>query len=168
MIDSLFILLLGFALVVIQTTLFSFSPLNFLKVDFLLILAIYVGFYRPPFRGIFMAFLLGSILDVFSGNPAGIFAFLRVLSCSLSKALSRKIFLEGILLQIGVVFILSIVDSLAMVMLMKAFQLGLPKGAIIFQGILRQAFVLALVSPLLLHLLRKLEKYPRRWSLKNI
>ncbi len=168
MIDSLFIILLGFVLVVIQTTLFSFFPLNFLKVDFLLILTIYVGFYRPPFRGIFLAFLLGSILDVFSGSPAGIFAFLRVLSCSLSKALSRKIFLDGVLLQIGGVFILSIVDSLAMVVLMKAFHLGLPKSAIIFQGIFRQAFVLATVSPLFLHLLRKLEKYPSKWSFKNV
>ncbi len=168
MIDSIFIILLGFLLVVIQTTLFSFFPLNLLKVYFLLILTIYVGFYRSPFKGIILSFILGSILDVFSGNPAGLFAFLRVLSCSLSKVLSRKIFLGGVLLQAGVVFTLCIVDSLAMVILMKAFQLGSPKNSIIFQGIFRQAVVLALVSPLLLRLLRRLEKYPRKWSLKNV
>ncbi len=168
MIDSIFIILLGFFLAVIQTSLFSFFPLNLLKVDFLLILTIYVGFYRTPFKGISLSFLLGNMLDVFSGNPAGLYAFLRVLSCSLSKALSSKIFLEGVLLQIGVVFALSIVDSLAMVMIMLAFQLGSPKSSMVFQGIFRQAFILALVSPLLLRLLRRLEKYPRKWSLKNV
>lgn len=168
MIDSVLIILFGFVLAVIQTTLFSFSPLDLLKVDFLLIVTIYIGFYRPPFRGIFLAFVLGNILDVFSGSPAGLFAFLRVLSCSLSKALSRKIFLDGVLLQIGVVLTLSIVDSLAMVMLLRAFQLGLPRSSIIFQGTLRQALVLALVSPFLLRFLSWLEKYPRKWSFKNI
>jgi rod shape-determining protein MreD len=153
---------------VIQTTLFSFSPLYLLKVDCLLIVTIYLGFYRSPFRGIFLAFVLGNILDVFSGSPAGLFAFMRVLSCSLSKALSRKIFLDGILLQISVVFALSVVDSLAMIMLLRAFQLGIPDSSIILQGVFRQALVLALLSPLLLRLLRWLEKYPRKWSLKNI
>ncbi len=168
MIDSVLIIFFGFVLAVIQTTLFSFSPLDLLKVDFLLIVTIYLGFYRPPFSGIFLAFVLGNILDVFSGSPAGLFVFLRVLSCTLSMALSRKIFLDGVLLQIGVVLTLSIFDYLAMVMLLRAFQLGLPRSSIILQGTFRQALVLALVSPLLLRFLGWLEKYPRQWSFKNI
>ena len=157
MIDSVIFFLLGFSLVIIQTTLFSFFPLSLFTIDFSLIITIYLGFYRRPFQGSLLSFLLGYVLDVFSGGPSGLYAFLRVLSFGLSKALSGKIFINGFLPPMAVVFVFSIVDYLSMIILMKVFQLKLPGVSVMILTPLKQAVLTALFSPLVFRLLHKIE-----------
>jgi rod shape-determining protein MreD len=167
MIDSAVLLLLGFFLIIIETTLFRLIPLGLLKVDFLLSVTIYLGFYRSPFKGNLLSFIFGYLLDTFSGSPMGLYAFLRVLSFSLSRLLSKKIFIEAIPAQMGVVFTLSIFDSLAMLIITKAIGMEIPELDVVFIEILRQAIILLLISPFLFILLRKLERLNSKYHRKR-
>ena len=73
------LLLVGILLLILQTTLLSLSPIERIRPDLLLIFTLYLAFLFPPILGGILAFFIGYLMDLFSGNTLGVYTFSRTL-----------------------------------------------------------------------------------------
>ncbi|MDP2971789.1 MAG: rod shape-determining protein MreD, partial [Deltaproteobacteria bacterium] len=60
---------------IVQTTWFTFPPIRWIRPDIVLILTLYLGLSSPPISGGILVFFLGYLMDLFSGNGFGLYAF---------------------------------------------------------------------------------------------
>ncbi|MDP2972259.1 MAG: rod shape-determining protein MreD, partial [Deltaproteobacteria bacterium] len=70
-----FPLILGILFLIVQTTWFTFLPIRRIRPDIVLILTLYLGLSSPPISGGILVFFLGYLMDLFSGNGFGLYAF---------------------------------------------------------------------------------------------
>jgi rod shape-determining protein MreD len=72
--DGLFVLVVGIAALVLQTTSWAFVIPAAYKPDLILILVLWASFRMPFVTGVGFAFAAGAAVDLFSGAPFGLFA----------------------------------------------------------------------------------------------
>jgi rod shape-determining protein MreD len=106
-------------------------------------------------RGASLSFVLGYLLDAFSGLPMGIFTFSMVAVFLLSRVAGLKLFLHGVVFQMLLTLAASIavavlIMGLHLVFLRRAVNLGTAIGLIFSQGI-----ATAVVSPLVFAMVRR-------------
>jgi len=151
-----FFLLLVFGLVIftLQTTLLLSLPIHRVRPDIVLIFTLYLGLSFPPISGGLLAFLMGYLMDLFSGNTYGLYAFSRSLLFALAYLSRDRFYLEGILSQFLFVFVLALGEGLLLQLLLAALNPS-PLYPLLLTVLLPQSLFTALITPPLFALFRK-------------
>lgn len=150
-------LLAGIFFLVFQTTFLSFLPLQRVRPDVLLIFTLYLAFSFSPIFGGILAFFLGYLMDLFSGNSLGLYAFSRPLVFFAAQLLRERFYLEGFGFQFLFAFLFSLSEGIFISVLINALQ-PIPLGSFypsFFTCLFPQAFFTGLVAPFLFFLFRK-------------
>ena len=96
-------ILVGLLLIVLQTTLFMFTPTWAAAPDLYYILVAYLAYRLDLFRGVIILLPLSSILDVFSGTIIGMYPAICFTGYFLLKFISVKMPLRESLYQVPMV-----------------------------------------------------------------
>jgi rod shape-determining protein MreD len=154
-----FVLLLvaGILLLILQTTWLSFFPIQRIRPDLLLIFTLYLAFLFPPVLGGILAFFMGYLMDLFSGNTLGLYAFSRTIVFFATQFLKERFYLEGFSFQFLFAFIFSILEGGLLLVLINgldpvSFE-NLYRSLLMF--LLPQSFCTGLVAPFLFLLVEK-------------
>jgi rod shape-determining protein MreD len=115
--------------------------------DLLLVLAVYLGVRHGGAGGVCGAFLLGYFLDTFSGTLLGMNAFALTVVYGAARLIARRLWVEGVLPIVAVVFVGGCVRGLATLALAALVAGRSP----VWQHVLRYGFLeataAALVAP---------------------
>jgi len=150
-------LLVGILFLVVQATFLPFFPIHRVRPDLLLIFTLYLAFLFPPISGGILAFFMGYLTDLFSGNALGFYALSRSLIFFAAHFFKERIYLEGFYSQFLFAFLFAILEGILILILMNAFQF-VPFGKLyplFFTFLLPQSFFTGLVTPLFFLLFKK-------------
>jgi rod shape-determining protein MreD len=150
-------LLVGIIFLILQTTLLSSFPIQRIRPDILLIFTLYLAFLFPPISGGVLAFLMGYLTDLLSGNALGFYTFSRPLIFFAAQFFKGKFYVEGFSSQFLFAFVSAILEGMLILILMNALQ-TLSFGnlyPLLFTFLLPQSFFTGLATPLLFFLFQK-------------
>jgi rod shape-determining protein MreD len=125
--------------------------------DFLLIFTLYLAFSYPPILGGLLAFFMGYLMDLFSGNALGFYAFSRPLVFFAAQFFKERFYVEGFSSQFLFAFFFTLLEGILILILMNAF-LPITLGnlyPLLFTFLLPQSLFTGLVTPLLFFLFSK-------------
>jgi rod shape-determining protein MreD len=137
------ILTFGFTAVLLQTTLLRLVALGSVTPDLVLVLAVYLGLHYQQAGGAAGAFCLGYLLDTFSGANFGVNAFATSFVFFFVYVLSRRLWIEGRLVNSLVVLTAAFAKTLAVAGLLAASSSS-PSGSQIWGDLLSGAMAAAL------------------------
>ena len=148
----LLFILLGVLVLTLQTTLPGLFPIQRIRPDFMLIFTLFLGFSFPPVPGAILAFFLGYLVDLFSGNSFGVHAFSRPLLFYGAYLFKSKFYLEGFSSQFILVFLLSSLEGLLLLLFLSLLSpepLFHLYPSFFFFSLLPQSIFTAFITPLL-------------------
>ncbi len=156
---SLLFLLVGFLVVLLQTTFLHLLPLGPIVPDLILVLCVYWGLNHPTVGAVLGSFLLGYSVDVFSSPVLGLNAFAMSLVFLAVYLSSRCIWIHNPLLSAVVVFFASWIKVAALILVGTLFLAaeGLWMG--VLKYIFLEALVAAMLAPWVFSLLRRGQSY---------
>jgi rod shape-determining protein MreD len=149
--------LAGVLFLILQTTWLSSFPNHRIRPDLLLIFTLYLAFLFPPIFGGVLAFFMGYLLDLFSGNTFGFYTVSRPLVFLVAQFFKERFYLEGFTFQFLFAFIFGILEGILIFILMSTLQ-PIPIGTLyplLFTSLLPQSFITGLATPLLFFLFQK-------------
>ncbi len=155
---------LGFALLVVQSTVSTLVPTHLVAPNLLLPIAIYLGVSHDVWivRGAFLSFLFGNLLDAFSGNPlSSLQTFALVATFIVSRFAGLRLFLRGPVFQVTLTFVVTLLAGGTILALRTIFEkpapfpAGTPTSTAL--TLVAPAFTTALVSPLVFLAVRKID-----------
>lgn len=152
-----FPLFLGVLFLTLQTTLLRSLPVQSIRPDIVLILTLYLGLSYPLISGGILAFFMGYLMDLFSGNVLGLYTFSRPLIFYIAQLFKGRFYLEGSLSQFLFVFLSALVEGLLILILLNGLNPN-PLGNLypmLFTVLLPQSFFTGLITPILFFLLNK-------------
>lgn len=88
---TLLYVILGLTMILLQTTLLPRLLGNGPRPDLLLLLTLHIGLNERPLPGAFTAWLLGCLLDVFSGTTFGLYGLILLLIFCATSASARQL-----------------------------------------------------------------------------
>jgi len=150
-------LLVGILFLIVQATFLPFFPIHRVRPDLLLIFTLCLAFLFPPISGGILAFFIGYLTDLFSGNAFGFYALSRSLIFFAAHFFKGRIYLEGFYSQFLFAFIFAILEGMMILILMNTFQF-VPFGKLyplFFTFLLPQSFFTGLVTPLFFFFFKK-------------
>jgi rod shape-determining protein MreD len=151
------LLLAGILLLIFQTTWLPLFPIQRIRPDLLLIFTLYLAFLFPPILGGILAFFMGYLMDVFSGNTLGFYTFSRTLVFFATQFFKERFYLEGFSFQFLFAFIFSILEGGLLLILINGLE-PVSFGNLyssLFTFLLPQSFCTGLVAPFLFFLFKK-------------
>lgn len=113
------ILSFGTGAILVQTTLLRLTPVGAVIPDLVLVLSVYLGLHYQRVGGVLGAFVLGYMLDTFSGTDLGVNAFAMTVVFLFVYLLSRRLWIEGSLPNILVVLAGAVVKTLTIMVLVS-------------------------------------------------
>ncbi len=118
------LLLLGFALLVVQTSATALVSVHPFSPNLLLPMVIYLGVSHDVgiVRGGMLAFVLGYLLDSFTGSPMGLHTFVLVATYMLARGAGLSLVLRGPLFQFGLTFAVSVIAGGTILALRAIFE----------------------------------------------
>ncbi len=153
--------LLGFALLVTQSTLYHVIPWGPATPALLLPLLLAMGLSGvPPAWGSPIAFVVGYMADAISGNPMGLLTIVSVGTFLFGALASGRLFVEGIPFQILLTFVASIGSSVTILGLRWVFEQGWRGSEIAWLDLTLGALATAASAPIVFFLAARL--VPRR------
>ncbi len=157
----IFSLLVGILFLILQTTLLPSFPIQRIRPDILLIFTLYLAFLFPPIFGGILAFLMGTLMDLFSGNALGFYTFSRPLVFFAAQFFKERFYLEGFSSQFLFAFVSAILEGILIFILMNTLQ-PLSLGnlyPLLFTFLLPQSFFTGIATPPLFFLFQKGSSY---------
>lgn len=130
--------------VVVQTTVLPMTHLG--RPDLLLIICVYLGLHQHSMFGVFGAFLLGYLQDAFSGGVIGLNAFGMCLVFAVVYLTSRRLWVDNAVSKVVVVFLASVVKTVAILALVAVF-ISEDLWRTIVRYLVLDAAVAAIISP---------------------
>lgn len=151
--STLILALSGVLAVVIQTTMTS--RLGFLPVapNLILVLVVYLGLRIPTGWGALGAFLLGYLLDTFSGSIPGLHCFAMTLVFAMVYLVSGRLWMQNPVTSFAIMVLACLLEIFVLASyfaLTGAFASG---GAILLRPLFIEALLALVVSPLIFPLL---------------
>ncbi len=118
------LVVLGFVLLVVQGALAAVFPLGAITPNLILPTVIFLGVSPDVHivRGVVVSFVLGYLLDVFTGNPMSLETFICVATFLVSRGAGLRLFLRGPAFQIGLTFLATLVAGGASLALRAVFE----------------------------------------------
>jgi len=150
-------LLGGIFFLILQTTVLSSFPIQRVRPDILLIFTLYLAFLFPPIFGGILAFFIGYLMDLYSGNTLGFYTFSRPLIFFAAQFFKERFYLEEFSFQFLFAFIFGMLEGILILILMNALQpvsLG-NLYPLLFTFLLPQSFFTGLATPPLFFLFQK-------------
>lgn len=156
---SLLFFITGLVLVLLQTTFLHLLPLGPVVPDLILVLCVYWGLYHPTLGAVLGSFALGYSVDVVSSPILGLNAFAMSLVFLAVYLSSRNIWIQSPMVSAVVVFLASLIKSLALIVVWLVFlnSEGVVLGALKY--LVLEALVAAVVAPFLFAFLRRGQIY---------
>lgn len=115
--------------------------------DLILILCVYLGLHEHNLGGATGAFLLGYLLDSFSGSLVGLHAFAMTTVYLVVYLVSRRLWMDNTLSGIAMVFLGSLLKGMAIVVALAAY-LSLDRLSLgVGQTLLAEALLAAALTP---------------------
>ncbi len=114
--------------------------------DLILVFALALGLRAAGTQALVLSFVFGFGVDVLSGSPLGLYAFLRGSACAATRLLDRALYLRAPLLWALYVACYVLADALLMGLTLRVL---VPDGTIAWATILLRVPVSALMSALL-------------------
>ncbi len=154
---TVFLLLMVLVFLTLQTTLLTVAPIQRVRPDLLFILTVYFGFSTSTVSGGLLAFFMGYLLDLFSGNVFGLYALTRPLIFFTTRLFKREFYWEGFSFQLLFVFIVAMLEGLLLFVLLVGLSPGPLRNLFpaMLTTLLPQSLCTALITPPLFFLLRK-------------
>lgn len=134
------------AAVVLQTTLPRWLGILPAAPDLILVLTVYLGLHVHTVNGAIGAFLLGCLLDSFSGSPPGLHAFTASLVFLVVYLLSQRLWIENPLSNIAAVALGAVV-KVATVVIYFAIAGGVASWGHLFRVLGLEALFAMLLTP---------------------
>ena len=153
--------LVGILFLILQTTLLSSFPVQRVRPDLLLVFTLYLAFLFPPVFGGILAFLMGYLMDLFSGNASGFYTFSRPFIFFAAQFFKERFYLEGFSSQFLFAFTFGLLEGVLIFILMNALQ-SVSLGNLypmLFTFLLPQSFFTGLITPPLFFLFQKGSSY---------
>jgi rod shape-determining protein MreD len=147
----------GIFLLTLQATLLTSFPIQRVRPDIVLVLILYTGFSYRPISGGLLSLFMGCLMDLFSGNGLGLYAFSRTLIFYAAKIFRGWFYLEDFSSQFLFVVVSAIVEGIVILALLTALG-STPYSSLyslLFTSLLPQSFTTGLVSPFLFSLFDK-------------
>jgi rod shape-determining protein MreD len=144
--------------VAIQATLLHFLP-GQVTPDLVLIMVVSVGLLRGSDQGLFFGVLAGFFMDLVSGNIIGIQALSKMALGFFSGFMEKNIFKDSVLIPAITVFVATIIFESFNIILYIAFNAHYNFFGTLLSAILPMALYNALFTPLIYHLILKLEHW---------
>jgi rod shape-determining protein MreD len=158
-------LLVGVLLLTIQTTFWASLSIQSFGPDLLLILTLYLGFTYPPLTGGILAFFMGYLTDLFSGNTIGLYTLSRPLLFYGVKHFRNRLYLESLPFKFVFVFLSALMEGLFIVILLAIFTPS-PLSHLhlsLLSSLLPQSVSTALVAPIFFFIFDKgMTLFPQR------
>jgi rod shape-determining protein MreD len=150
-------LLLGILFMTFQATLLTAPFIQRIRPDIMLILTIYLGLSYPPISGGILAFVMGYLLDLFSGNSFGLYTLSRPLLFFVVQLLKNRFYLEGYLSKFLFVLIFALLEGFLVLFLLTALNPNPLNNLyfLFFTLFLPQSFFTGLLFPLLFSFFKK-------------
>lgn len=156
----------GLALLVVESVVGTLVPIHFLAPNLILPIVIYLGVSHEVYivRGSAIAFVLGFIYDSMTGNPMGLQTLMLVGTFVLTRFAGLRLFMRGILFQLGLTFVVAVLYSGAVLALRAIFEEPPPFPSHTtwetFLTSLPPALTTAAFSPLLFRIIRGFDTVP--------
>jgi rod shape-determining protein MreD len=150
-------LFVGILFLTVQTTLFASLPIQRVRPDIMLIFTLYLAFSYPPISGGILAFLMGFLMDLFSGSSFGLYTLSRLFLFYVAHLFKERFYMEYFSSQFFFGFIFAVSEGLLILLLLNALNPG-PLGHIyplFFTFLLPQSFFTGLITPILFYLFNK-------------
>lgn len=154
---------LGFLLLVFQAAVGVLLPLGAWAPNLLLPIVLYLGVTHDVHivRGAALAFVLGYLLDSFSGSPMGLSTFVMVAGFLIARGTGLNLFMRGPLFQILLTFVFGVVAGGSVLALRGIFEAPapFPLGSVtetVF-ALVAGAVTTAVLSPALFLTVRRLD-----------
>jgi rod shape-determining protein MreD len=150
-------LIVAYLLLILQSTVLELAPVRMAAPSLGLLVVMHVGLSGKwsISSAAIVAFATGYLLDLVSGAPQGVHAFVFVLMALFARALSVRVAVQGIVMAAAASFVASLISALLIVLVRAQVA---PEGG---YGGLRQAPVEALLTaffgPFVLGLLRRID-----------
>lgn len=123
--------------------------------DLALILCVYLGLYEHSVAGATGAFLLGYLLDSFSGSLVGLNAFAMTSVYTMVYLISRRLWMDNALSSVAMVFLGTLVKGLAILAALVAYlSLDDRLSLTAMQVLLAEALLAAALTPVVFGLIR--------------
>lgn len=111
----------GLLVLLLQTTLLHGLSGGRIIPDLVLILCVYLGLHEHNIGGATGAFLLGYLLDSFSGSLVGLHAFAMTTVYLVVYLVSRRLWMDNTLSGVAMVFLGSLLKGVAIVVALAAY-----------------------------------------------
>jgi rod shape-determining protein MreD len=150
-------LIVAYLLLILQSTVLELAPVRMAAPSLGLLVVMHVGLSGKwsVSSAAIVAFATGYLLDLVSGAPQGVHAFVFILMVLFARALSVRVAVQGIVMAAATSFVASLLAALLIVFVRAQVA---PEGG---YGGLRQAPVEALLTaffgPFVLGLLRRID-----------
>ena len=153
----LLLFIAGILILTFQTTFLGMIPIQRIRPDFMLIFTLYLGFSTSPVPGGILAIFMGYLVDLFSGNTFGLYAFSRPLLFYGAHLFKSTFYVEGFSSQFIFVFLSACLEG---TLILALFTLLSPEP--VFQrypslllSLMPQSTFTALITPLFFVLFQK-------------
>lgn len=140
--------LAGMLVLLLQTTLLHGLSGGRIIPDLVLILCVYLGLYEHNIGGATGAFLLGYLLDSFSGSLVGLHAFAMTTVYLVVYLVSRRLWMDNTLSGVAMVFLGSLLKGVAIVVALAAY-LSIDRMSFgVAQTLFAEALLAAALTPI--------------------
>jgi rod shape-determining protein MreD len=150
-------LVVAYLLLILQSTVLELAPVHMAAPSLGLLVVMHVGVSGKwsVSSAAIVAFATGYLLDLVSGAPQGVHAFVFILMMLFARALAARVAVTGIVMSAAVSFVASLLAALLIVIVRAQVS---PEGG---YGGLRQApleaLLTAIAGPFVLGLLRRID-----------
>lgn len=139
--------LTGTAALLLQTTVLHGLTGGRIIPDLVLILCVYLGLHEHNIGGATGAFLLGYLLDSFSGSLVGLHAFAMTTVYLVVYLVSRRLWMDNALSGVAMVFLGSLLKGLAIMVALAAY-LSIDRMSFgVAQTVFAEALLAAALTP---------------------
>lgn len=121
---SVLLVAFGLSLLTAQAALATLAPMQTFAPNLVLPMALALGVSADVYivRGAAISFLLGYLLDAFSGNPMGLFTFVLVAAFMLSRGAAFRLFPHGPVFSALLTFGMALVAGFTVLALRAVFE----------------------------------------------
>ena len=121
--------------------------------------AAYLGHTTRPYRvpAIAGGVVLGYLIDIVSGTPAGMSSLVLAMTADLGRATQQRIFVRGAAMTIGYSAFIAVFASFGRVLVSVLFHIPHPRLGLELQQMALIAVATALVGPLVWRLFRRID-----------
>ena len=144
---ALLFIVLAMTALLMQTTVLPVASVGRATPDLLLIMCVYLGLHQHSVGGAVGAFLLGYLQDAFSGSVVGLNAFGMCLVFTVVYLTSRRLWVDNTISKFVVVFLASLLKTMAMLVLAALFMSVEGLWHTVLQYLFIEAMLAAILSP---------------------